>query len=193
MIYLLGTRHTIQTELDNPGQNLAAKFERFKTFLKDAVQSNKVAAIAEETSLEIESRKNKKSIARLIAEGMQPPLFYAPCEANSEERKALGIPTEAEIFYRLQHRFQHEGTGDTLEQCRDSELLKYFPLREKFWIERLRQIAVSPILFLCGPNHIQTFFCRLTENGIPCKILSFDWWESDEIEFCALPLEERPI
>ncbi len=189
MIYLLGTRHTIQTEWDNPGPHLAAKFERFKTFLSAAVQSTKVAAIAEETSHEPENRTSKKSIARLIAEGMQPPLFYVPCEANSEERKALGIPTEEEILARC----QREGTGDTLEQCRDSELLKYFPLREKFWVERLRQVAASPILFLCGPNHIRTFGCRLTENGIPCKILSFDWWESDETEFGVLPLEERPI
>jgi len=189
MIFLIGTRHTIQTEWNAPGPNLAAKFERFKTFLNDTVQSKMVAAIAEETNFEIESRTSKKSLARLIAEGMQPPLFYAPCEANSEERKALGIPTDEEIIERC----QRESTGYTLEQCRDSELLKYFPLREKFWIERLRQVTVSPILFLCGPNHIRTLSCRLTENGIPNKILSFDWWAMDEAEFGVLPLEDRPI
>ncbi|MHB8472240.1 MAG: hypothetical protein ACYDC8_05190 [Gammaproteobacteria bacterium] len=189
MIYLLGITHTIQTEWDNPGPHLSARFGRFKTFLSIAVHSTMVAAIAEETSHEIENRTNKKSIARLIAEGMHPPLFYVPCEANSEERKALGIPTAEEILDRC----RCEGIGDTLEQCRDSELLKYFPLREKFWIERLRQVAVSPILFLCGPAHIRTFFCRLTENGIPCKIISFDWEASDETDFGVLPLEEMPI
>jgi hypothetical protein len=189
MIYLLGTRHSIQTEWDSPGPQLSARFGRFKAFLGDAVESTKVAAIGEETNLEIEGRTNKESIARLIAEGMHPPLLYVPCEANSEERKALGIPTAEEILDRC----RREGIGGDFEQCRDSELLKYFPLREKFWIERLRQVAVWPVLFLCGPDHIRTFSCRLTENGIPCKIISFDWWASDEIEHGVLPLEERPI
>ena len=189
MIYLLGIRHSLQTEWDCPGQNLSAKFERFKSFLTNTVRSTKVAAIAEETNQEIEDRTNKKSIARLIAEGMHPPILYVPCEANSEERKALGIPTCEEILDRC----RSQGMCDALEQCRDSELLKYFPLREKFWIERLRQVADCTTLFLCGPNHIRTFSCRLTENAIPCKIISFDWWASDEMEYGVLPLEERPI
>jgi hypothetical protein len=78
MIYLLGIRHSIQTEWDNPGQSLLAKFGRLKAFLGDVVVSTKVVAIAEETSLEIEDRTNKKSIGRLIAEGTHPPLLYVP-------------------------------------------------------------------------------------------------------------------
>ncbi len=163
--------------------------ERFKSYLHDTVRSTMVAAIAEETNQEIENRTNEKSMARLIAEGMSPPILYVPCEANSEERKALGIPTDEEILDRC----RGQGVSDPLEQCRDSELLKYFPLREKFWIERLRRVAVGATLFLCGPNHIRTFSCRLTENGIPCKIMSFDWWASGETEYGVLPLEERPI
>lgn len=189
MIYLLGIRHPLQTEWDRPGPNLSKRFERFKSFLSDTVRSTMVAAIAEETNQEIENRTNKKSIARLIAEGMCPPILYIPCEANSEERKALGIPTDEEIH----NRCRDPGRSEGLEQCRDSELLKYFPLREKFWIERLRQVVVGATLVLCGPDHIRTFFCRLTENGIPCKIISFDWWELDEKEYGVLPLDETPI
>lgn len=189
MIYLFGLTHTIQTELDSPGPRLSEKYGRLKAFLSDAIHSNTVVAIAEETNLEIEDHKKKKSIARIIAEGMHRPLPYMPCEPNSDERKALGIPTGEEIIDRCLREYN----GDALGQCRDSELLKYFPLREKFWIERLRQVAVSPILFVCGPDHIRTFSCHLTENGIPCKIISFDWCASDETEYGVLPLDEMPI
>lgn len=189
MIYLLGIRHLLQTECDNPGPHLLAKFDRFKAFLGNVVKSTMATAIAEEFNLEIEGLKNRKSIARLMAERSYPSLLYVHCEANSEERKALGIPTAEEILERC----RSEGFDEGLEHCRDSELFKYFPLREKFWMKRLQQATVDPILFLCGPNHIQTFACRLIENGIPCKILLSDWWASDEAKYGVLPLVERPI
>jgi hypothetical protein len=191
MIYLIGITHTYQARWKTATPpSLSKKFDRFEVFLCDAVKSTNVAAIAEETSQEFEN-SHGKSIARNIAEDIHPQLIYVPCEANTEERKALGIPTADEITAECLRRWQ-SGEIDNLEQCRDFELLKYFPPREKFWIERLRQVAASPILFLCGPNHIPTFFCRLIENGIPCKIFSANWDALDVKEFGELPLEEEP-
>ena len=97
MIYLFGTNHKIQTESNNPPPCLRDKFNRFKKDIRDAACFNKVTAIAEETSLELEC-KTGKSIARCIAENMQPPLAYIPCDPDSAERKRLEIPTAEEIL-----------------------------------------------------------------------------------------------
>ena len=189
MIYLLGTQHSIQTEWNEPGPNLSAKLERFKTYVADAARSNMVAAIAEEANHEVEEKNKNKSIARLVAESMDPHLQYVPCDLNSEQRRALGIPTGDEIVRSIP-----EGASvDAWTQYRDAELLKYFPPREKFWIETLRRLPVRQVLFVCGSDHMRTFPCRLIENGIACRIICFDWFASDDDQYGVLPFEERPV
>ena len=187
MIYLLGTRHYVQWKWDNPGPQLLAKFDRFAKYIADSVRKNTIAAIAEETNHETDKAKGTQSIAKFIAEGMKPPLYYLPCEPSSEERSALGILTADEITNNARL------TDGALQQYRDAEILKYFPPREKYWIERLRRLPLRPVLFICGANHIQTFFPRLIDNGMPSQVISSDWCESDDNEYRPLPIEERPI
>jgi len=181
MIFLLGTSHSLQTESADAGPFLKAKRGRFRAHVEETVRSNNVAGIAEETNSELEARDGK-SIARLVAEEMRPPLDYIACEPSSEERRALGIPTSDEINMNALR-----ATG------RDAELQKYFPVREKFWIDRLREQPLDSILFVCGANHVRTFCGRLTEQGFPCRILCFDWEAADDQEHGAIPLEERLI
>ena len=190
MIYLFGLRHSIQDDWDTAGPTLRGRLERLKTALADTVQSLKIVAIVEETSEEYEAKAGKKSLARLLAEGMVPPLSYQPCEPSTLERNALGIPTAQEIIERCRNDGYTDGS---LEQCRDAELLKYFPQRERYWLKRLRRVAVRPVLLVCGPDHIRTFSCRLTESGMPCRVVTFDWWAMDEAVCGRLPLDETPI
>ena len=189
MIYLLGTRHTIQTESKESGPKLSAKYERFKKYVADAACSNTVAAIAEETNYELEEQHGRKSIARLVAESMDPPLQYLPCELNRDERRALGILTGDEVV----HSISQGVSVEAWTQHRDAELLKYFPIREKFWIENLRRLSVQQVLFVCGPDHMRTFSCRLIENSIPCQIICFDWWALDDEQHGVLPFGETPL
>jgi hypothetical protein len=105
-----------------------------------------------------------------------------PFEPSSEEREAMGIPDGEQTNMRAKS-----------EAERDAELLKYFPTREKFWIERLRQRPLHSVLFVCGVHHVRTFFRRLIEKGFSCRVLCFDWASADEHEHGAIPLEERPI
>jgi hypothetical protein len=186
MIYLLGTQHSIQTEQKAPGQHLSDKLGRFRTFVKSAAQSKRVYGIAEESNDEIENIRGN-SIARLVAESGQPPLIYIPCEPNTQERRALGIADDPVIHA------PHDLSGQELEVYRDAELLRYFPAREKFWIERLHQFPLASVLFILGANHVRTFACRLVENGIPWHIVSFDWVASDDREHGQLPLDQQSI
>lgn len=187
MIYLLGTDHSIQWEPSTPAPHLSAKLERFGIFIQNAAQLHEVDGIAEESSHEVEILRGK-SIARRVAETAKPSLVYIPCEPSRQERKALGIPTDVDILRNAPREL-----GPELEAHRAAELLRYFPTREKFWIERLRQFPLPSILFVLGANHVQTFTRRLAESGIPWEIVSLDWQASDDQEYGALPLDFRPI
>ncbi|HTT38598.1 MAG TPA: hypothetical protein VMH32_13120 [Burkholderiales bacterium] len=167
---------------------MAAKLARFRSYVESTAKSRAVKAIAEESNGEIEINRGR-SIARIVAEGMQPPLAYIPCEPSSSERETLGISEDE----RLPETAPDEFIGLSLEEYRDAQLLRFFPAREKFWIERLRNGGGSSTLFICGANHVSTFACRLIEAGIPCKVVSFDWWASDDRDNGPLPLDERPI
>lgn len=185
MIFLIGTNHKIQTECESPSPCLQDKFNRFKHYVNATACLNKVAAIAEETSLELE-RKEGKSIARCIAESMQPPLGYVPCDPDSTERKRLGIPTGIEIY---NNRPPELPIMEEWVTYRDAEVLKYFPAREEFWIERIRPLLPGPVLLICGANHVRTFPSRL--GDIQYEILIPDWWEADDEIYGELPMDER--
>ena len=168
MVYLLGVCHRVQTQPEGAGLYATTWHARFRSYVTDAVLANNVTTIAEETNDKIESAAGK-SIARLVAESMSPPIQYIPCEPSIEERRALGIPNE--------------------DESEEAELLKYFAIREKFWIERLRKVLLDSILLVCGANHVPTFSCRLTDAGIPSHVVTFNWCDADEQEHGPLPWE----
>ena len=188
MIFLLGTCHSIQSEWNEPGTKLSAKLYRFRNYLANAALSNGVTGIAEEFNRDGESSQHK-TIAQEIAESSKPPLKYIQCDPDLKERQGLGIPDDSEILRNI----PPELIGKALDEYRDAELLRYFPAREKFWLERIRQIPSSSVLLVCGANHVPTFACRLTETGNPWHILIFNWWAADDREHGPLPFDERPI
>ena len=184
MIFLLGTNHKIQTECKNPGPLLKAKLDRFRKYIDDAARSHGIKIIAEETSLELE-RKEGKSIARCIAEELS--LQYIPCDPDSERRKKLGIPTDTEVLDRRPPELPME----EWPAYRDSELEKYFPVRENFWLEKIRPSLPGPVLLICGANHARTFPSRL--GDIQHEVLLVDWWDADDDKYGELPLQEIPL
>ena len=188
MIYLLGTSHFIQFERVSPGLHLSAKIKRFRTYVADAVRAHTATAIAEESNGEIEESRGA-SIARHIAEDMQPALHYIPCEPSEHERRALGIPSHRAAIENA----RPEQSWLSREEYRDAVLLRHFPSREKFWMNRFREVAFTSVLFVCGVHHVSTFACRLTEAGIPWQVICFDWWASDDCENGRLPLDEQPL
>ena len=165
---------------------MSARYSRFRAYVESAVRTNQVAGIAEEA---IHEEGDGRSIAMLVAEGLQPPLPYIPCEPGHEQRAAMGIPTDTQI---LQNR-PLELLGRDLAAYRDAELRRYFRLREKYWLERIQKARLRSVLLVCGANHVPTFTCYLAENGISSRIVIADWCASDECGHGPIPLKERPI
>ena len=178
----------MQHERQTAGPQLQAKLDRFRAYVRNAIDQNDLEVIAEECNEEIEKDRGK-SICRGIAIHRTPALPYVACEPNREERKALGIPNSNPPNNQMPIAGIHADT----ENCRDAELLRYFPAREKYWLEQLRRITIRSVLLVVGANHVSTFTCRLTENGIPAEVICFDWVALDDAVHGPLPIAEQPL
>jgi hypothetical protein len=76
------------------------------------------------------------------------------------------------------------------------EMVSYFPMRERFWLERLADHAHSEVAFVCGNAHIEGFITLLNEIGIPSRIADRGIGVNDEdrylLETTLAYLEKHP-
>lgn len=47
--------------------------------------------------------------------------------------------------------------------------------RETYWLEKLREFNIFPVLFILGATHVESFKCLLETHGFDVKILISDW------------------
>jgi hypothetical protein len=50
------------------------------------------------------------------------------------------------------------------------EIARYFPLRERFWFERLADRAGSEVVFVCGDAHVEGFVDVLKAERIASRV-----------------------
>ena len=184
MICLLGINHRYQVYVSRPSPLLTDKLERFKVFVTAIIQSNAIAAIAEEIN-------HTETIASFIVKNTDSPIKYLVCEPNADERRKLGIPDGDEIFTN----FQTRNYETNFETYRDKVIKKYIPVREEFWINCLRNQCdlKKSVLLICGASHVKGFSRRLDKHGLKNTTICDDWLVKDDKEYGSLPIEVAPL
>jgi hypothetical protein len=167
MVYVIGAHHNIQCR----SWLQESKYFQFEEYLKIQVAKYGITMIAEELSEEaMGSCGVKESIGQKVARELG--IEHQFCDPTSEERKSLGIPSEAELKQRLGlGRFLKDGELRRL----DEEKQKYWYIRERFWLDRIRHTAGQAILFICGDSHVDSFHWLLKSEGLDVEILSKHW------------------
>ena len=158
MLFIVGTSHTIQI----------GSLE-FKSFLDELCRVFNIRALAEEMSMNaLEERGSSTTIPMQVASVLQIP--HRLCDPNSEQRDRLGIHQVSDI------RRQIFITNSNLS---DSEILKRLEesnaRRERHWLEQLRTLNSWPVLFVCGADHVASFFRLASQEGIITEIAVKDW------------------
>lgn len=51
------------------------------------------------------------------------------------------------------------------------EIARYFPIRERFWLDRLADHWNDAVVFICGDGHIESFGRLLQKTLIPFQIV----------------------
>ncbi len=174
MIYLIGVEHKIQ--YDGSYAKSQQERDKFSIYLKQQVLKLKISLIAEELSEEaLRKYKGNNSTAKLVAKELN--VIHLFCDPNTNERKLAGIPPKEEIKNEIEknipknyiHRYQLR------DEKTNEEMKKYHTIREKFWVEKIKNYLNQGILFICGAEHVQSFEKLLLENKCKASILIMDW------------------
>ena len=158
MIYLIGTRHDLQyTGAKGRGDTKEDEQSRedFKTFLRNNARILKPTLLGEEMLESVLKARNAQSSVKFIANELN--IEHRFCDAELEVRKSLGIPTEGS------------------EHFPPEEKRTNFRVLENYWLEQIKDMAGSTIIFVCGAEHIKSFDALLKLNGIKTSIIERDF------------------
>jgi hypothetical protein len=164
VVYIVGTDHRLQTA---DGRATARQIESFRSFLREVCQSRRVVAIAEEMCVEgVRQFSLEESIC--LQEAKRLGLHHRYCDPDTEERKPLNIRTKSEL--EMEVFFDRLTRADLAEEVRRASAK-----REKIWVDRLRALNASPVLFVCGADHPHSFADEVRAAGFAAEIVAADW------------------
>jgi len=173
MFYLIGVNHDAQRH--PPGAMLDKHQTELQLRLNESIEAcdPKLIAVEESEDTLIDPRRGvaDESIPRNIAllHGIDPML----CEPQDDEKAPIGYKSNLDIKQEL-------AIAGLLCDCpldlQDAavlavEIATMFPLRESFWIDKLKDHLQMEVIFVLGENHIDSFSCRLLALGVQSKVL----------------------
>jgi hypothetical protein len=159
-VVLIGTSHTYQ-------RSGHAREGEFRTLINEVSAAFKVRAIAEEMSREaLEQKETSRSLCEEIANAAG--LSHRYCDPNNEQRKALNLRGKQDIEW---DGFCFDWSPERIEQ----EVAASHSIRERYWLTQLLQLARWPVLFICGADHIDSFYLVLKSKGLHVDIVVRDW------------------
>lgn len=156
----MGTSHPSQLTPRLPPEGSALVF---RDVLMDLCRRYVIAAIAEEMS--VEAQKGQLSISHVVADALQIP--HRLCDPDSKERAEAGIVDEGLLAF---HAAQRKQSAKQLKRAIGRERAK----RERIWLRNVQEIERSPLLFVCGADHVRHFARLLRANGFIVRILAED-------------------
>ena len=186
MIYVIGTCHKTQIVNDQVrrgalGTVPLAKVLAFQKYLTDTAKAVGAIAVCEELTAErvLAWGDNAVSIAETAAKSIG--IRHAFCEPTGQDREQLGLRS-GDVMVKHARDIAERRNRDFLEIYRE-EVRKQFPVREKFWLSRLKlfEPGTYPLIFVCGADHSQSFVRTAMELGLPAVVHCEDWTTLAEI------------
>jgi len=167
MFYLIGVAHRVQT-FENPGAQNEGQAKLAGT-IRDCIEQFAPRVIAEEHSREALGAHH--SIAQQLAK--EHKLEHRFCDPESDWRKAVGYKgrdqLEMEIFT---HSWEVPPNDIICGRAGAIEMMLYFPMRERRWLECLADMRAENVVFICGQAHIESFSELLRSKGIDVTVVA---------------------
>lgn len=160
-IQLIGLNHGYQLRGFD-----SADWSAFEQYLLAYTASEDIDLIAEELSNEaIRKWKATDSVARHVAQRLGVRHLF--CDPESGQRRALGIRSLDEIAAELEPLGQ---VGLAEAKKREAWLM-----RERFWLERLREVPFRACVFILGSQHVESFALLLRSEGWEAAVVEKKW------------------
>ena len=94
---------------------------------------------------------------------------------SKNERERRNILSENEIYNKKLDIHSYSGSKPSLDKNQqkifDREMEKSFLARETFWFEKINDCFGKNILFVCGPEHIESFLLLLNSRQYKVTII----------------------
>jgi hypothetical protein len=165
MVIVVGTSHTIQIADTALG-----------SFLEGLCREFNAQAVAEEMNEEALAEKGcAASVPMQVAGALQMPHRF--CDPNREERSKLAILQENEI--RVRAWLANTPLSDSEVAARVKES---YAKRERFWLKKLRDLNLWPVLFICGADHVTSFCHLLKQEGFVAHLAAEDWASNNRLQ-----------
>lgn len=168
MLYIIGIAHRAQAR--KPDGKLTDEQQAFASCLRHAIEKTHPAFIGEEDNEEFLLKRAEISISKEIAEE-NDNIEHRFCDPNTEERLLIGYKNFMSVSLEL-WMVEPELSNDELTcKARAIEISRYFPIRERFWLERLKGFGDVNSVSVCGDIHIESFGALLESEGIPHAVV----------------------
>lgn len=165
---------------DTPAQ------EKYREALTTAIKQVKPLLVGEEYSefalkkQRVDTGAEHESITREMADTAKVQHRY--CDPDQDARDKMGYVEGSTLA--LQFATGHDPT-DYNERGFATEVVKYWPLRERYWLDQLHDVLNKDIVFVCGDAHLESFGELLKKNGTPSTVVvrhiglteaDDEWW-----------------
>lgn len=145
----------------------SADAHAFAEYLLQLAKTTRARLIAEELNFQAlhevgASISVPQQVAALLC------ISHLFCEPDREERASLGIMDENTV--RALAFMEH-----LPEPVIQARLQDHWRRREEEWHKRIAQAALSPVLFVCGSNHSNTFSELLRTHGVEVTVEQGNW------------------
>lgn len=162
---LIGANHAHQYPGHRHGNS-----DTFESFVTRVATQLQVDLLAEEMSREaLDNAKVSHSSVNAVSDRMQLP--HILCDPDSAERCELGIPSYDELKKRRGFNYVYAEEARMLE----SDERSFWSVREREWLRRLGATPHQRVLFVLGPNHVQSFQQLLAVSGYKVEIVCLRW------------------
>jgi hypothetical protein len=162
--YILGTNHIYQ-RADESCEPRAV--DAFREYMDRVCQAHRIKAIGEEMSISVLRDFNRtESIPEKFATTHGKCHKY--CDPDSAEQQRLGIRGDQCVRYHVR---DHNLSQEQIKQL----LLVEDSKRERYWLCKVKELNVWPLLFICGSDHVRSFAQLLSTVATAVHVAHENW------------------
>lgn len=144
-----------------------SQHEEFAAYVMRLVSKYGVKLLAEEyTTQALKEQGVSETTVKTLANSLE--IAHCYCDLDRKTRYRLRIFQEHDI--RMEGFLKGRTEQEIVERIGQSHRT-----RERFWLERLREMELWPVLFICGADHASHFANLLRSKRLDVSIVEADW------------------
>ncbi len=181
MIYIIGVDHLVQYNGPVP-EHLRLQFVQY---LVEIIQNLKINLIAEEFSRESLADVYGATECSAVNAAAQCGIKHRYCDPEEKERKELGIPYYFDVMETVKRKYNIQEKliidNDLRKRIEDetgSIVKSFWDIRERFWVDKIKDIIDENIIFICGHEHAERLSKHLNDLGRTNVIID-PFWRKD--------------